>query len=103
MSKDVALEPSFGEMCATVSAIAIKHGMKRMCLFGSRARGDNTPDSDYDFCVLPDKACDLFRLGSFLVDLREALGRDVDIVCEDSLRDDFRKEIFAEMKLIYAA
>ena len=35
----------------TVTPIAQRHGVKRVYLFGSRARGDNRPDSDYDFLI----------------------------------------------------
>ena len=35
----------------TVTPIAQRHGVKRVYLFASRARGDNCPDSDYDLLM----------------------------------------------------
>lgn len=32
-------------------ALAGSHQAHRLCLFGSRARGDHRPDSDYDFAL----------------------------------------------------
>lgn len=37
------------ELRRTVGPIAESHGMRRVYLFGSRARGDHREDSDYDF------------------------------------------------------
>lgn len=34
--------------------LAIRYGVKRLVLFGSRARGNNTRVSDYDFAVYAD-------------------------------------------------
>ena len=38
--------------------------------------------SDYDFFVVPDDDCGMFRLAGFFGKLQEALG-DVDVVCDD--------------------
>lgn len=34
-----------------VKELALRYGARRLCLFGSRARGDYRPNSDYDFAV----------------------------------------------------
>ncbi|MBQ7193399.1 MAG: nucleotidyltransferase domain-containing protein [Synergistaceae bacterium] len=34
-----------------VAPIAIKHGVKKIKLFGSRARGEEHAQSDYDFLI----------------------------------------------------
>jgi predicted nucleotidyltransferase len=78
-------ELSLDELRSIVAPIAKKHGMLRVHLFGSRARGDNRAGSDYDFCVLAPKGYGLFKIGSFLSDLEDALKADVDIVSEDAL------------------
>ena len=33
-------------------ALAGSHQAHRLCLFGSRARGDHRPDSDYDLSLI---------------------------------------------------
>lgn len=34
-----------------MKAVAERHHAQRLCLFGSRVRGDFRPDSDYDFAI----------------------------------------------------
>ena len=58
-------------------------------LFGSFARGEETPLSDVDILFVPDrsgKPFTLFTQGGMLMDLQELLGRDVDLVEEGALR-----------------
>ena len=58
-------------------------------LFGSFARGEETPRSDVDILFVPDrsgKPFTLFTHGGMLMDLQELLGREVDLVEEGSLR-----------------
>ena len=96
-------EYTFEELCQIVGAVAARHGMIRVYLFGSRARGDNTADSDYDFFVVPDDDCGMFRLAGFFGKLQEALG-DVDVVCDDPAEeDDFTKRISDDLRLVYEA
>lgn len=100
---DDVREHTFEELCRIVGAIAAAYGMRRVYLFGSRARGDSTADSDYDFFVVPDDDCGMFRLAGFFGKLQEALG-DVDVVCDDpSEREDFREKIFEDLRLVYEA
>ncbi|MBQ8644639.1 MAG: nucleotidyltransferase domain-containing protein [Candidatus Methanomethylophilaceae archaeon] len=68
-------EYTFEELCQVVGAIAAEYGILRVYLFGSRARGDNRPDSDYDFCVKTPKGMGLFMMGGFYGKLEEALGK----------------------------
>ena len=96
-------EYTFEELCRIVGAIAAAYGMKRVYLFGSRARGDNTADSDYDFFVVPDDDCGMFRLAGFFCKLQGALG-DVDVVCDDPAEgEDFTKRISKDLRLVYEA
>ena len=58
-------------------------------LFGSFARGEETPRSDVDIRFEPDrsgKPFTLFTHGGMLMDLQELLGREVDLVEEGALR-----------------
>ena len=58
-------------------------------LFGSFARGEETSRSDVDILFVPDrsgKPFTLFTHGGMLMDLRELLGLEVDLVEEGSLR-----------------
>lgn len=58
-------------------------------LFGSFARGDDSPQSDIDILFVPDysgKPFTLFTMGGMYMDLKEILGREVDLVVDGSLR-----------------
>ncbi len=92
---------TFEELRSIVEPIAREYGMKRVSLFGSRARGDNSPGSDYDFCVLTDEECGMFELAGFFLDLRDAIGNEIDLVCEDELEEDFSRTIHRDMRLLY--
>lgn len=96
-------EYTFEELRQIVGAVAARHGMIRVYLFGSRARGDNTEGSDYDFCILTPDDYGLFQVGGFYADLKNALGTEIDVVCEESLRDDFSREVLRDRRLLYEA
>jgi len=92
---------SFGEICRVVAPIAQKYGAGSIYLFGSRARGDNSEDSDYDFYVILGQIRGL-KLCGLLRELEEALGSNVDIVTEGAqLENDFSQKIFREMRAVY--
>jgi predicted nucleotidyltransferase len=65
-------------------------------VFGSVARGENTPTSDVDFLVKPRPGCSLFDLGGLLMDLQDMLGCEVDVVTDDSLKPRIRNRVLAE-------
>lgn len=96
-------EYDFDELCEIVGAVAAKRGILRVYLFGSRARGDNTAGSDYDFCIIAPEDYGLFEIGGFYSDLRKALGVDIDVVCEESLEEDFSREVLRDRRLVYEA
>ena len=61
--------------------------VERAWLFGSFARGEQTPKSDVDILVSFDKKkpVGLFAMGGMYMDLKRLLGRDIDLVEEGSL------------------
>jgi len=78
-------------------------GFRRIYLFGSRARGDGTEKSDYDFCVYPDDDVGIFKLAGLMKDLAAGLESEVDIVDATALGigDVFISEIERDGVLIY--
>ena len=73
-------------------------------LFGSFARGEETPRSDVDILFVPDrsgKPFTLFTHGGMLMDLQELLGREVDLVEEGSLRPYAAESANRDKILIY--
>ena len=94
---------NISEIKNIVSPIAEKHGVKRISLFGSRARGDNTPDSDYDFLITKGKVHTLWLYMSLVDDLEEAFNSHVDVVNDTSLDEELVAEAKEEGILIYEA
>ena len=84
-----------------VKPIAEKHNVDRVSLFGSRARGDNRPDSDYDFLVDCPRIKTLFKLGGLYSALEEAIGTKIDLVTEDSPDQKFVNEIREDAVVLY--
>jgi len=87
----------------TVRPIASKYGIEKMYLFGSRARGDNDPNSDFDFFIHPGDIRDLFQVSRLIRDLQISLGKEVDIITSGALKegDLFAAEIKRDGVLVY--
>jgi len=102
---DTMHELTFEELCKIVAPIARKYGMSSVYLFGSRARGDNGDDSDFDFCVAAPKGFSLFNLGEFVYDLEEALGREVDVISEEGIHVSqyLKEEMLRDRKIVFEA
>jgi predicted nucleotidyltransferase len=79
-----------------ILAIGRKYGVSSIRVFGSIARGDDTPTSDIDFLVELEPGRSLFDLGGLQVDLEEALNCQVDVVTKNGLRDRIRKDVLEE-------
>ena len=72
-------------------------------LFGSFARGEERADSDVDILFTPDMTQNfsLFTLGGMYMDLKEILGREVDLVPEGSLLPFAQETAEHDKMLIY--
>jgi predicted nucleotidyltransferase len=73
-------------------------GVQEIALFGSVARGDDTPQSDVDMLVSINPEAELSLLGMVRIErrLRELAGRDVDLVEREMLRAPVMEEIAQE-------
>jgi uncharacterized protein len=80
--------------------IAAKHGARNVRVFGSVARGEARPDSDVDFLVDMEPGRTLFNIGGLLMDLRDLLGLNVDVVTEDGLKPRIRDRVLKEAELL---
>jgi predicted nucleotidyltransferase len=76
--------------------LAAKRGARNVRLFGSVARGDFDEKSDVDFLIELEPGRSLFDVGGLLMDLRELLGRRVDVVPDDSIPAYSRASVLAE-------
>jgi hypothetical protein len=73
-----------------------RFGVSSLRIFGSWARGSATPESDVDLLVAfsaPSTARQFYGLQVFLEDL---LGRPVDLVTEQALRQELRQSVEAD-------
>ena len=76
--------------------IAASHGARKVRVFGSVARGEADETSDIDFLVELEPGRTLFDLGGLLMDLRNLLGREVDVVTERGLKTRIRSRVLRE-------
>jgi len=88
---------------AIINDICSSHSIEYLALFGSRARGDATPDSDVDLLVRFNKVVSLFDLVRAENAFKDRLNLPVDLVLENSLRPALRPYVEKELKVIYDA
>ncbi|MBI5138845.1 MAG: nucleotidyltransferase family protein [Candidatus Vogelbacteria bacterium] len=78
-----------------------KYGAKYAALFGSRARGEAGPDSDFDILVKLEKPIGLFSFSNFQLELEDRLKRKVDLVSEGGLNSKIREFVMRDLKIFY--
>ena len=80
--------------------IAAKHGAYNIRVFGSVVRGEDLPESDVDFLVDLESDRSLFDIGGLLIELKNYLKRDVDVVTKNGLHWYIRDRILEEAQLL---
>ncbi len=70
-----------------INDLVRRHRGRAVALFGSVARGDDTPESDVDFLVEFDRGSSLFDLMDLQEALQELLGVPVDRVSAGGLKE----------------
>jgi len=73
--------------------VAASHGARDVRVFGSRARGENCPDSDLDLLVTLDEHASLLDIVAIKQDLEDLLGCKVDVVTEDAISPYMRDDV----------
>lgn len=81
-------------------AIAARRGASNVAVFGSVARGEAGEGSDLDILVDLEHGRSLLDLGGLLMDLRDALGCEVDVVTRAGLRARVRERVLSEATLV---
>jgi predicted nucleotidyltransferase len=76
--------------------IAARHGATNVRLFGSVARGEDTPESDVDLLVDVTGDTTPWFPGSLVADLEQLLGRRVQVVIRRSLSHLIRDAVLRE-------
>ena len=81
---------------AEILALAERHGVRNVRVFGSMARGDADDASDVDLLVsLPSDKTGL-ALGALLMDVQDLLHRRVEVVTEGGLHPALRDRVLRE-------
>jgi predicted nucleotidyltransferase len=90
---------------SAIADICRLHRVKELSLFGSAARGEMTPESDYDLLVdfLPGARPGLLGVSAMTRELSALVGRRVDLAVKPALKPLIRSAVLSEARLIYAA
>ena len=83
-----------------ILALAARHGVKDVRVFGSVARGEERPDSDIDLLIGMRYDVDPFGFLRFRREVAALMGREVDIVFEKGIYHGMREAILQEARLI---
>jgi hypothetical protein len=89
------------EIKMRIAPIAQNYGVERVALFGSYARGEATDSSDIDLHVWCGDMRGLFKLSGFILDLKDALDKDVDVVTHGGMRKNFYERVKNDEVRIY--
>jgi len=91
------LEPVMNKIRAACDAKDIA----MLGVFGSVSRGEDTPNSDVDLLVRLGKPVGFVEFIALEDTFREILGRNVDLATESSLHPLIRKNVLADLLIIY--
>ena len=91
----------FEEIKEIVTPIAETHGVTKLYLFGSRAKGTDNSESDYDFVISKGDITSYIAYMAFIHALEDALGSHVDVVTDTSDDTDLLNSIEKDEILIY--
>ena len=81
--------------------IAASYGVKKMSLFGSYARGEANDESDVDLLIDRAGMAGGWAIGGLYVDLRDALGKELDLVTTTGAHTDFLARIHKDEVTLY--
>ncbi|MXW72443.1 MAG: nucleotidyltransferase family protein [Chloroflexi bacterium] len=85
---------------AEIRALAEKHGLRKVRVFGSMVRNDANEFSDVDLLVSLPAGRTGLALGAFLMDVQDLLGRRVDVVTEAALHPALRRRVLDEAQAL---
>lgn len=76
---------------------------KKISVFGSYARGENSADSDLDLLYNFENGITLFQLAKLKLQLENKLHREIDLVSENYISRYLRDNILNDIKILYEA
>lgn len=94
------MRKSFEEYLKNIVEEIVKHDPKKIILFGSRARGEEKPNSDIDIAV--DIDLDFRQQRKLKERLEDISGLyTVDLVFLNQINPEFKQKILSEGKVLY--
>ena len=84
-----------------IREICHENGVAMLGVFGSVARGEDTPESDIDLLVKFDETPDFIEFIRLENQFIELLNRKVDLVTEGFLHPFMRPNVLKDLKIIY--
>ncbi len=94
------MHQSIEEHRKEILQLAQKHGARNLRLFGSAARGEQRPESDFDILVEMEEGRSLVDHVALKQDLEDLLGREIDVVTERSLHPRLRDRVLREAEAL---
>lgn len=96
---------SLADISSAASRVLVQYDVSEAYLFGSFARGEQTPDSDIDLRLVCSDTMTFGALYELSHELEKELGRKVDIVTNppEHMRPAFRKKFEQDEVRIYEA
>jgi uncharacterized protein len=96
---------SLDDADAFLRDFATRHGIRRLALFGSVLRGEDTPASDVDLLVEFEegRTPGLLGMAELELELGAVLGREVELRTYEDLSRYFRDDVRAQARVLYAA
>jgi predicted nucleotidyltransferase len=97
---------SMGSTDSQIAAFCTRWGVSRLWLFGSRARGDDTPGSDVDLLIefSPESTASTWDWPAMQDELAEIFNARIDLLSTGVLRNPIRaRSILESRRLLYAA
>jgi predicted nucleotidyltransferase len=92
----MGLEELLREKRQEILEIAAKHGAYNVRIFGSVARGEADEKSDVDILVESGPETSSWFPAGLIIDLKELLGCEVDVVTEAGLRPRIKARVLKE-------
>lgn len=86
------------EIEQSIRALLVKYNAEYALLFGSYARGEETPDSDVDVVVFGGRNFKKSNIFAFAEDLRQMVDKDADVfeICEVDKNTPFYNSVMQE-------
>jgi len=89
------------EIKEKIISILVKHGIKRILVFGSYARNEATPKSDLDLIVDFPEGTSLLDHVGIEIELSEALNMKIDLLSRNGISPYIKDHVLKEAIVIY--